>query len=114
MGDDDDGTAFVRPAGDLIPEVDVRSVIEALIWLIEEENLRVVEQREGQVQFLALASGEVLCDGRVCVVEAKHVEHVEGTPARCIGVGGTRRQKREVFLGVEQVDEAGLLRAPPE
>jgi len=114
VGDDDDGSSFVGPLSDLVPEVHIGAVVEPLVGLVEQQHLRVVDEGERQVEFLALAAGQVLGGGGVGAVEAEHVEHLVDPLPSGGRVCGSRRQQLQVFVGREQVDQTGLLWAPSE
>lgn len=56
VGDDEHSTARVPSREDLLPEVDVRSPVETLVRLVQEQQLGFVEFGEHHVQLLLRAA----------------------------------------------------------
>ena len=59
MRDHHHGQALLLPARDVLPEADVRSVIEPLIGLVEQQNPSAAKQREGKVELLSRAARQM-------------------------------------------------------
>ncbi|GIF06576.1 hypothetical protein Asi03nite_41140 [Actinoplanes siamensis] len=60
VGDHDHGAAGVAPGVDLAPEVQVRPLVEALVRLVEQQQVGRVQLAEDQVELLPGAAGELL------------------------------------------------------
>ena len=59
MRDHHDGQALLLPARDVLPEADVRAVIEPLIGLVEQQHASAAKQREGEVELLSRAARQM-------------------------------------------------------
>ena len=67
---------------DEVPERPPRGRIEAGRRLVEEDQLRVVDERERDRQALALAAGQVLRPASALLAEVEQVDQLVGRPAR--------------------------------
>ena len=96
----------------MVPEVDVGAVVEALVGLVEQQHLPVAEQRQRQVELLAVAAGEVAGDRPGRGAEAERRQQPVALRQRLPARHPQRRAEiDEVLVGGEQVEHARLLRA---
>jgi len=112
MADDDNRLALASPALDVLPEGDVSASIERLVGLIEQEHRRLAEEREGEVELLAGTAGELARQRAIPDREAEPAEDHSACLKRLCGRKPTRgAEEDEMFVGAQQIKEAGLLGA---
>jgi len=59
VSDDHDGLAAGAQLTDQVPEPQVGFPVEPLVGLVQQQHVRVVQQRQGQVQLLPGAAGQL-------------------------------------------------------
>ena len=87
-------------------------MVEALVWLVEQQHARAAEQGEREVDLLARAARKVpalrALRGREAELGEQRVAVADRLRAREAECG---REQLEVLIGVEQVEQPRLLRA---
>src|SRR4051812_46663642 len=115
MGDDHDGLAGVAPGEDLLPEVEVGALVEALVRLVEQGQVGGVQLAQDEVELLPGAAGELLGElvgGRAPGRGAGQVlAGGAGTPG---GQASRGAEEREVLAGREPAGGAAVLRYEPD
>ena len=115
VGDDDHGLALTAPGLAVVPEVDVRTVIEALIGLVEEQHARIGEQGERQVELLARAARQ-LADQQLLAQREPELGQDRPAAAQPLVAAHAHAapEHHEVVLGSQQLEQPGRLRAVPD
>ena len=76
MGDDEYCGSGIPPAKDLVPEVEVGGLVESLVRLVEQDEVRPVQLAEHDVEFLLSSPGELCRDHVVAGSPAEQLREV--------------------------------------
>jgi hypothetical protein len=102
--DDHHRQAVGSPARHVVPEADVRAVIEALIGLIQQQHSRFAEQRQRQVELLTGAAGQPARHGPIAGREPKLAQQATALANPILAREPERwREQREMFVGGQQI-----------
>jgi hypothetical protein len=106
VGGEDDRGAAAGERGDERPELAARLRVEAGGGLVEEEQFRVAEDAQRDVEPAALAAGEVAGPGAALLVQPDGGDDLVGIAAAGVVAGEVVHQ----FLDGDLVEPAGALR----
>ena len=101
VGGEEDGLAEVAQGGDRLPGLAPRLRVEAGGRLVEEEQLRIADQRHADVEAALLPAGE-LAGARVrLALEADRVDHLLDRSRPAVVAGEQRERLGDGQVGVE-------------
>src|SRR2546423_4201638 len=99
MGNNQYRFAALAKLGGQLPEFQVGLPVESGVRFVQQQHVRIIQQRNGQVEFLARSAAELPDQGMLISAKRQTVHHLQGrlSPVVIGGHAQTGGKELEVF-----------------